>query len=255
MYSSCFQFYKFPSEETVSLQCDQLIATFTDFPSASSKLKKITFCSLDNCKVAHHVLLFKRYSKNDLYLVWFNWLCPAWFGHSSQAYFEALERRCECGPMRRPPPNDHNRQRRRRVFEGDLCICAPYFPRRLGAGLFRGVGAKRRRYRVLDSAQARHKALGFVGTQARVWESGAGALAAWRVEAPAQSRFLGQQPWRDKRIRCSGRFTRTGRTGSTLRSSPAASRKSQTFSTHSVSGRAGGGWEEGSPLSEGAEKL
>ena len=39
-------------------------------------------------------------------------------------------------------------------------------------------------------------ALGFVGTQARVWESGAGALAAWRVEAPAQSRFLGQQPCR-----------------------------------------------------------
>ena len=205
--------------------------------------------------MAHHVLLFKRHSKNDLYLVWFNWLCPAWFGHSSQAYFEALERRGECGPMRRPPPNDHNRQRRRWVFEGDLCICALYFPLRLGAGLFRGVGAKRRRHRGLDSAQARHKALGFVGTQARVWESGAGALEAWRVEAPAQSRFLRQQPWRDKRIRCSGRFTRTGRTGSTLRSSPAASRKSQTFSTHSVSGRAGGGWEEGSPLSEGAEKL
>lgn len=46
MYSSCLQFYKFPSEETVSLQCDQLIATFTDFPSASSKLKKITFVHL-----------------------------------------------------------------------------------------------------------------------------------------------------------------------------------------------------------------
>lgn len=154
-----------------------------------------------------------------------------------------------------PTPNDHNRQRRRLVIEGDLCVCAPYFPRWCGAGLLRGVGAKRRRHRGLDNAQARHKALGFVGTRARVCESGAGALAAWRVEAPAQPRFLRQQPWRDKRTRCSERFTRTGRTGSTLRSSPAASRKSQTFSTHSVRGRAWGGWEEGSPLREGAEQL
>lgn len=78
-----------------------------------------------------------------------------------------------------------------------------------------------------------------------VGDGGAGALEAWRVEAPAQSLFLRPQPWRGKRIRYSGRFTRTGRTGSTLRSSPAASRKSRTFSTRSVSGRAGGGGEEG----------
>lgn len=60
--------------------------------------------------------------------------------------------------------------------------------------------------------------------------------------------FLRRQPWPDKRIRCSGKFTRTGRTESTLKSSPAASRKSRTFSTRSVSGRAAGGGVEGGGL-------
>lgn len=84
------------------------------------------------------------------------------------------------------------------------------------------------------------------------------AQARWRpveVAAPAQSLFLSRPPWRDKRIRCSGRFTRTGRTGSTLRSSPAASRKSQTFSTLSVSGRAGeAGRREASEAAGGGEE-
>lgn len=93
---------------------------------------------------------------------------------------------------------------------------------------------------------------------ARTLRRGLAAQARWRpveVAAPAQSLFLRQPPWRDKRIRCSGRFTRTGRTGSTLRSSPAASRKSRTFSTLSVSGRAGeAGRREASEAADGAEE-
>lgn len=93
---------------------------------------------------------------------------------------------------------------------------------------------------------------------ARTLGCGLAAQARWRsveVVAPAQSLFLRRPPWRDKRILCSGRFTRTGRTGSTLRSSPAASRKSQTFSTLSVSGRAGeAGRREASEAAGGGEE-
>ena len=86
----------------------------------------------------------------------------------------------------------------------------PVSPLVFDATFFRGVGAELKRRRGLDIAQAHHNVRGFVGVKAWVWTGSADALPAWRVGAPAQSLLLRRQPWRVKRIRCSGRFTRTG---------------------------------------------
>lgn len=126
-----------------------------------------------------------------------------------------------------------------------LGACALH-PLRRSWGNFQRRGSRvKTQERAWHVAQAQHYARRFVGAKGWAWPGGAGARAAWRVGAPAQSLFLRRQPWLGKRTRYSGRFTRTGRTGNTLRSSPVASRRLRTFSTRSVRGRAGGGGMEG----------
>lgn len=185
--------------------------------------------------------------------MWFNWLCPAWFGYSSQAYFGALREGVNVATCAPPTPrNDHNRQRRRWVIEGIFASAHPIFLvawGRVCSGAWEqsedATGGTWRRCRCW-------RGLGIRGYRARVE---AGALAAWRVEAPAQSRLLGQQPWRDKRIRCSGTSTRDwanlGVHWGHHQQHHRDRRLSQLIRSAGEQGRLG----RGKPAEEGAEKL
>lgn len=129
--------------------------------------------------------------------MWFNWLCPAWFGYSSQAYFGALERRGECGHMPPTPTTTITARDGRWVIEGSLRL-RTLFSLSAWGGSVQGRGSKAKTPpRTWQCAGAPQ------GPRIRGYPSKGGEAAQapwrpWRVEAPAQSRLLRQQPWRDK---------------------------------------------------------